>query len=202
MSWEPVKLAIQLGQERNLTPTQRLLLIHLAQHWNATKGYGWPSVETLADEVGCCERTVQNDLEVLQEEYLVMIHRRRGGRQRPAFYELLFMNSETVQPATRKGASGSVKGASGSVKGASGSVKGAADAPDPLKETPTEPPTETPTPPRDHERDGVQRGDGHRPNKELEKTVPVISGQETQNGRRLSDGNSRKPALAGVQGKV
>ncbi|MEU1841908.1 helix-turn-helix domain-containing protein [Micromonospora chersina] len=50
-----------LRASHDLKPTERLVLVAIVAHANA-EGAAWPSVATIADYVGCSERTVQRAL--------------------------------------------------------------------------------------------------------------------------------------------
>ncbi|KAB1919088.1 helix-turn-helix domain-containing protein [Micromonospora noduli] len=55
-----------LRASHDLKPTERLVLVAIVAHANA-EGEAWPSVATVADYVGCSERTVQRALRRLVE---------------------------------------------------------------------------------------------------------------------------------------
>ncbi|RBQ03900.1 hypothetical protein DQE82_29640 [Micromonospora sp. LHW51205] len=55
-----------LRASHDLKPTERLVLVAIVAHANAD-GDAWPSVATIADYVGCSERTVQRALRRLVE---------------------------------------------------------------------------------------------------------------------------------------
>lgn len=49
-------------------PIAKLVLIGLADYYNAEKGYAWPSVERLANMADCSVRTVQRKLKDLEDK--------------------------------------------------------------------------------------------------------------------------------------
>lgn len=55
-----------LRASHDLKPTERLVLVAIVAHANA-EGHAWPSVATIAEYVGCSERTVQRALRRLVE---------------------------------------------------------------------------------------------------------------------------------------
>lgn len=66
-----------LRASHDLKPTERLVLVAIVAHANAD-GCAWPSVATIADYVGCSERTVQRALRRLVEVGRLVIRKVAG----------------------------------------------------------------------------------------------------------------------------
>jgi hypothetical protein len=72
-----------------LSPTERLLLILLADYYNDAKHYAWPAVPTLAQTMGVTDRTVFRCLARLKDMGLVETEKRyrvSGLRDSSAYY--------------------------------------------------------------------------------------------------------------------
>jgi len=73
----------------DLTSSERLLLMLLADYYNDAKHYAWPSVPTLAQTMGVTERTVFRCLARLKKEGLIETEKRyraSGLRDSSAYY--------------------------------------------------------------------------------------------------------------------
>lgn len=99
MSVEAIAAALP---RRGLTPTQKLVLIGIANHDG--DGGAWPSIATLAGYAECSERQVQRAVRDLEAMGLVTVHRQEGGTgrtprgQRPNLYELHLRGDTQVTP--------------------------------------------------------------------------------------------------------
>ncbi|WP_158610135.1 helix-turn-helix domain-containing protein [Micromonospora globbae] len=66
-----------LRASHDLKPTERLVLVAIVAHSNA-EGHAWPSVATIAEYVGCSERTVQRALRRLVEVGRLVVRKVAG----------------------------------------------------------------------------------------------------------------------------
>ncbi|MET8908262.1 helix-turn-helix domain-containing protein [Micromonospora sp. NPDC004551] len=66
-----------LRASHDLKPTERLVLVAIVAHANAD-GAAWPSVQTVAEYVGCSERTVQRALRRLVEVGRLLVQKVAG----------------------------------------------------------------------------------------------------------------------------
>ena len=60
-----------LGLQANLSGSERLVLIYLADFCNEEKGYAWPSIKKLSGRTGLSRSTVKRSISSLVEKELV-----------------------------------------------------------------------------------------------------------------------------------
>jgi hypothetical protein len=80
----------QKGED--LPGTARLVMIALANHADHTSGHCWPSIETIANEAGCAERTASRYLGALRRNGWIDVRstQRASGKFRSNDYWILF----------------------------------------------------------------------------------------------------------------
>ncbi|MGW3604289.1 helix-turn-helix domain-containing protein [Micromonospora sp. NPDC005161] len=83
-----------LRASHDLKPTERLVLIAIVAHANA-EGEAWPSIATVADYVGCSERTVQRALRRLVEVGRLVI--RKAANIATRVYRLVIGEGDTTR---------------------------------------------------------------------------------------------------------
>ena len=88
--------------DSGLPPTQRLVALSLSLHMNERGGSCFPSVATLVDETGLCERTVQGCRRALERKGWLRVSE-GGGRGKTNIYEAVIPATETVQGLPRLG---------------------------------------------------------------------------------------------------
>lgn len=80
------------------TPTEKLVLLALADQCYGETGQCWPAMETVAVKTGLCRRTVVTKIEGLINRGLVSISRRyEDGRKRSHIYTLEFHPKPAVE---------------------------------------------------------------------------------------------------------
>jgi GntR family transcriptional regulator len=91
MSIQAVSWVLQQSGE-DLPGTARLVMIALANHADHTSGHCWPSIETIAKESGCGERTVSRYIAALVRNGFIEKQQtmKNGGNFRSNDYWLLF----------------------------------------------------------------------------------------------------------------
>lgn len=65
-------------RDKNITAIQKVVLKDLEIYRNTRSGYSWPSLITLADDVGVNERTIRRAMDILEEMKLVEVVREKG----------------------------------------------------------------------------------------------------------------------------
>src|SRR5262249_4583791 len=80
----------QSGED--LPGTARLVLIALANHADHTSGHCWPSIETIAKEAGCGDRTASRYLGALRRNGFIEVRQtqRKNGKFRSNDYWIVF----------------------------------------------------------------------------------------------------------------
>ncbi|MEV7262735.1 helix-turn-helix domain-containing protein [Micromonospora aurantiaca] len=95
-----------LRASHDLKPTERLVLVAIVAHANAD-GAAWPSVATVAEYVGCSERTVQRALRRLVEVGRLLVQKVAGVATR--VYRLVVGGGDT------KAAGGDISASGGDI---------------------------------------------------------------------------------------
>ena len=122
-----LKLLQAIAEDSTLAPTDyRLAILLLTRHFNAEKGYAWPSRTRLAEEMGVALCTVTRALNRLETRGYFTV-RRDKGRSRtnhyyPAFVAVTPINEEKVAPTPP------IRNDGNSEKVASAPIKGGGDA--------------------------------------------------------------------------
>jgi hypothetical protein len=146
---------------RDVTATQKVVLVRLADRANNT-GWAWPSVTSLAEDTGLCERAVRQALRDLEGRGLVMTEQSKGGQAN--IYRLQTTRQqvpgqERTNPAAHAGSNGARDAGSNGARDAGfiGSTfrptrqqmppNPAADAPQPKRTVSKSKPIPPPTPP-------------------------------------------------------
>jgi hypothetical protein len=88
------------GEE--ITTTEKLVLLVLADYHNEEDGYAWPSVATLAKKCLSSDRTIQNSLKHLQACGLLVIQEIRGQKSRYFLLGETPENTAPVQPVVEE----------------------------------------------------------------------------------------------------
>jgi hypothetical protein len=80
----------QVGRDTSLSMGTRLTYVNLCGYWGKNCEMPYPSVPTLARELGCCEETARGYIKELREAKLIkVVPRRQKGRFQSNGYELL-----------------------------------------------------------------------------------------------------------------
>lgn len=65
-------------RDKNITAIQKVVLKDLEIYRNTKSGYSWPSLTTLAEDIGVNERTVRRAMDILEQLKLVEVLREKG----------------------------------------------------------------------------------------------------------------------------
>lgn len=95
MSFPAIRAAFQLLERPDLTSSQRLVLLILANRCNSETGQCNPGVGKLARDTGLGERTVQQAIRGLEAKEILFTEHSDGGRNKTNFYSL---NPAAVAP--------------------------------------------------------------------------------------------------------
>lgn len=134
-----VRLMAAVFESDRLAPTERLLMLALADHAD-DQGLCYPSIDRLCQRTGLSRRAVQINIQKLQDQgYLIAL--KGGGRGHSSRYQInvnpapdaLFKDIKGAPETPNEMHRFDVKGAFGAIKGASGARKGAPDAPEPSR---------------------------------------------------------------------
>jgi biotin operon repressor len=133
-----VKLMAAVFENEELAPTERLLMLALADH-AGDDGRCYPSIDRLCQRTGLSRRAVQLNIQKLQDQgYVVAL--KGGGRGHSTRYQINANPARNAPFVDEKGAPETPnKMHLSREKGASGAQKGAPDAPEPSR-TIIEPP--------------------------------------------------------------
>lgn len=141
-----VRLMNAVFENAQLGPTERLVMLALADHHNDKDGSCYPSIERLCARTGLSKRAVQNNIQRLSEAGHLTV-KGSTGRGNANSYIIHIKGAADAHIKPEKGAADAPfnetkgaadapfqgkKGASDTGKGASGSIKGASGAPQPL----------------------------------------------------------------------
>lgn len=131
-----VKLMNEVFEITGLGPTERLVLLALADHHNDKDGSCYPSIDRLCARTGLSKRAVQTNIQKLTSGGYLLV-KVSTGRGNSNAYIINTKGAPAAPFDEIKGAPdapiNSEKGASGAIKGASGAEKGASGAPQPLR---------------------------------------------------------------------
>lgn len=95
--------AIQWALPHELPPTDKLVLVTLAYHYNDESGQCNPGIATLASETGMSERSVQRTIRRLESANYLRVTNPNGGRGNRMAVELLFDSEKGDIRDTKKG---------------------------------------------------------------------------------------------------
>ena len=131
-----VRLMNEVFENTELGPTERLVMLTLADHHNDKDGSCYPSMERLCARTGLSKRAIQTNIQKLAASGYLTV-KVSTGRGNANAYIIHIKGAGNAPFSEEKGAADapikSEKGAYGAIKGASPAEKGAADAPQPLR---------------------------------------------------------------------
>ena len=95
MAFEDVTWALKI---EGLNARERLVLIYLADFSNASKGYAWPSINTLSRKTGFSKSTVKRAVSTLEEMRLVRIARQSMMKDGTRFSNRYYLACRSAVP--------------------------------------------------------------------------------------------------------
>lgn len=88
-----IKLYWDIWDDKRLTGNERLVLISLLRHYNAEKRRAWPSLDTIASEIGYSRILVWRNLKTLEAKGFVKTEKQSG---KVTLYELPIANEPVL----------------------------------------------------------------------------------------------------------
>ena len=88
-----IKLYWDIWDDKRLTGNERLVLISLLRHYNAEKRRAWPSLDTIASEIGYSRILVWRNLKTLEAKGFVKTEKQSG---KVTLYELPIANESVL----------------------------------------------------------------------------------------------------------
>ncbi|HEY7822731.1 MAG TPA: helix-turn-helix domain-containing protein [Acidimicrobiia bacterium] len=131
--------ALDWAFSQDLPPSEKLVLLSLADHYNGQTGVCIPGQKSLAEQTSMCVRTVQRHLKSLEERGLIVRTARfRGeGRGRTSDSYELRMKGDNVSPYSDQGdKSDTTKATNQDDQGDSGVVTGTGREPEGNRKSP------------------------------------------------------------------
>lgn len=141
-----------------LPPTEKLVLLRLADHADELGAHAYPSVGTLAEAACVSTRTVQRILQGLRQQRLIVIEQ-PATRYKPTTYQLT-LPASAFSPLKRNMARGAILSSLDSLRGDTGVVSGVTQLCRPIL-------------PRSEEQIQEQPAPNHRPVQTVEKSGPA-----------------------------